>query len=80
MWECGQLGDKKPTSTIATLWWQLTQHFGLRGRQDHHSMRVEDFSFRKDEISIVHSLRRRNNKNKTKWPTPKKSAAVTKNV
>ena len=27
----------------------LTQNFGLQGRQEHHSMRVEDFSFRKDE-------------------------------
>ena len=34
---------------ITTLWWQLTQHFGLRGRQEHHSLRVEGFSFRKDE-------------------------------
>ena len=49
LWECGQLGDKTPKSIIATLWWQLTQHFGLRGRQEHHSMRVEDFSFQKNE-------------------------------
>ena len=49
LWECGQLGDKTHKSIIATLWWQLTQHFGLRGRQEYHSMRVEDFSFRKDE-------------------------------
>ena len=49
LWECGQLGDKTPKSIIATLWWQLTQHFGLRGRQEHHSMRVEDFSSRIDE-------------------------------
>ena len=46
-WGCGQLGDKTPKSIIATLWWQLTQHFVLRGRQEHHSMRAEDFSFRK---------------------------------
>ena len=31
LWECGQLGDKTPKSIIATLWWQLTQYFGLRG-------------------------------------------------
>ena len=49
LWECGQLGDKTPKSIIATLWWQLTQHFGLPGRQEHHSMRVEDFSFQKNE-------------------------------
>ena len=49
MWECGQLGGKTPKSIIATLWWKLTQHFGLQGRREHHSMRAEDFSFRKDE-------------------------------
>ena len=49
LWQTGQLGDRTPRSIISTLWWQLTQHFGLRGRQEHHSMRVEDFTFRKDE-------------------------------
>ena len=33
----------------ATLWWQLNQHFGLRGRQEHNSLRVEDSLFRKTE-------------------------------
>ena len=42
--------DKKsPFPCISTLWWQITQHFELRGRQVQHSMRVEDFFFRKDE-------------------------------
>ena len=27
------------------MWWILTQHFGLRGRQEHHSMNVEDYNF-----------------------------------
>ena len=49
LWECGQLGFKTPKSVIATLCWQLTQHFGLRGRQEHLPMRVEDFSFQIDE-------------------------------
>ena len=31
------------------VWLHLTQYFGLRGRQDHHSMTVEDFSFGLDE-------------------------------
>ena len=25
------------------MWWPLTQQFGLRGRQEHHGMRLEDF-------------------------------------
>ncbi|CAH3031546.1 unnamed protein product [Pocillopora meandrina] len=31
------------------MWWILTQHFGLRGRQEHHSMEVENFSFCVDD-------------------------------
>ena len=43
LWECGQLGSHSPSSIINTLWWKLTQHFGLRGRQEHHGMKLEDF-------------------------------------
>ena len=50
LWDCGQLDVKTPESVIATFLWQLTQHFGLRGRQEHHSMRAENFSFQKDKI------------------------------
>ena len=48
LWECGKLGDKTPKSIISTLWWQLTQQFGLRRKQEHHSVIAKDFSFRKD--------------------------------
>ena len=34
--------------------WLLTQYFGLRGRQEHHSMKVEDFSFGLDENNMEH--------------------------
>ena len=56
MRECGQLGDKTPESTIATLWWKLTQHFWLQGRREHQSMRVEDFSFRKYETGASYKV------------------------
>ena len=79
--ECSQLVGKTPKSMIATLWCQLTQHFGLRGRQEHHSMRVEDFYFRKDETGALYIVYAEGiAKNKAKWPTPQKSATVTKNV
>ncbi|XP_028407819.1 uncharacterized protein KIAA1958-like [Dendronephthya gigantea] len=26
------------------MWWLLTQHFGLRSRQEHHQMKMDDFS------------------------------------
>ena len=32
LWSCGQLCSSSPQSIINTLWWKLTQHFGLRGR------------------------------------------------
>ena len=35
LWECGQFGFHSPSSMINTLWWYLTQHFDLRGRQEH---------------------------------------------
>ena len=49
LWNCGQLGSHSPQALVNTIWWQLTQHFGLRGRQEHHSMQVEDFVFQKDD-------------------------------
>ena len=43
LWKSGKLGGNNPESLIQTMWWLLTQHFGLRGRQEHHGMRLEDF-------------------------------------
>ena len=47
LWSCGQFGSSTPASLINTIWWQFTQHFGLRGRQE--PMKVQDFSFKKDD-------------------------------
>ena len=52
LWECGQLGQNTPRSLINTVWWLLTMHFGLRGRQEHHDMSVEDFTIQKDDKGI----------------------------
>ena len=52
LWENGQLGDKTPWSLTNTVSWLLTMHFGLRGRQEHHDMKVEDFSFQKDDGGV----------------------------
>ena len=43
LWEYGRLGANNPTSLLYTNWWNLTQHLGLRGCQEHTSMMVEDF-------------------------------------
>ena len=50
LWECGQLGTHSPMSLINTIWWLFTLHFGLKGRQKHHSMTVSDFQFKKDDF------------------------------
>ena len=49
MWQCGQLGMHCGKSLINTLWLLFTQHFGLRGRQEHHDMKVEDYTFKIDD-------------------------------
>ena len=49
LWSEQSLGDCSPRVLSQTMWWILTQHFGLRGRQKHHSMEVEDFSFCVDD-------------------------------
>jgi len=52
LWSKGLLGSQSPKSLIATMWFLLTQHFGLRGCQEHHDMYVEDFSFSKDDNGV----------------------------
>ena len=49
LWESGQLGLANARSLTNTVWFLLTQHFGLRGRQEHHKMNVEDFTFKLDD-------------------------------
>ena len=43
LWTTGKLGDNSPNSLVRTMWFMCTQHFGLRGCQEHCTMRVEDF-------------------------------------
>ena len=49
LWTDKSLGNSSPRVLSQTMWWVLTQHFGLRGRQEHHSMEVEDFAFCVDD-------------------------------
>ena len=43
LWEKSQLGNQTPRFLINKMRWLLTMHFGLRGRQEHHDMMVENF-------------------------------------
>ena len=49
LWNCGELGWGNPRSLINTLWWLFTQHFGLRGRQGHRGMKIEDLTMKKSD-------------------------------
>ena len=52
LWKSGQLGSGNPRELIMSTWWLLTQHFGFRGRQEHHHMKVEDFCLQQDDDGI----------------------------
>lgn len=52
LWDNGKLGSSSPRVLCHTMWWILTQHFVLRGRQEHHSMNVEDFNLCRDDRGI----------------------------
>ena len=52
LWSKGVLGSHSPQSLIQTMWFLLTQQFGLRGCQEHHDMYVEDFAFSTDDNGI----------------------------
>ena len=53
LWNCEQLGSHSPLSLVNTMWWLLTQHFGLRGRQEHHAMMITDLAFKKSDLGKI---------------------------
>ena len=49
LWKEGRLGRHTPEVLLNTTWYLVSQHFGLRGRQENYDLRVEHFKFAKDE-------------------------------
>ena len=49
LWESGQLGCNSSRSLIQTVWWNNCLHFGMRGREEHHSLKIEQFPLEIDE-------------------------------
>ena len=45
LWNKGVLGVKTPKNLVFYL---LSQHFGTRGRQEHHQIRLEDLKWVRD--------------------------------
>ena len=56
LWKSGQLGNSSPRSLLNTIWRLISQHFGLRGCQEHYTMNVEDFTLKKDDTGNEFSI------------------------
>ena len=52
LWKESKFGSTTPEALVNTMWWTLTQHFGLRGRQEHHNMKLDDFQLCKDDKGV----------------------------
>ena len=44
-WQKDVLGSHDPINLNYTIFFQFTQHFGTRGCQEHHQLKVEDLKF-----------------------------------
>ena len=51
LWKYGQLGDKTPKSLIATVWWNNCIPLGMRGREEHYDLKMEDFVIEFDDMN-----------------------------
>ena len=49
LWESGQLGCNSSRSLIQTVWWNNCLYFGMRSREEHHSLKLEQFRLEIDE-------------------------------
>ena len=49
LWENGQLGCNSSRSLIQTIWWNNCLHFGMRGEEEHHNLKIEQFRLEIDE-------------------------------
>ena len=52
LWKAEKFGCKTPDALISSMWWLLTQFFGLRSRQEHHGMKMEDFQLCKNDEGV----------------------------
>ena len=51
MWESGVLGHSSPKSLNQTIFFQISQHFGTRGCQEHHQINMEDLKIVSNPIT-----------------------------
>ena len=67
LWESGQLGCNSSRSLVQTVWWNNCFHFGMRVREEHHSLKIEQFRLKIDKngryyISYTEGLTKTRNK------------------
>lgn len=48
-WKNGTFGVNNPDSLLNTIWWVIGSGFCLRGRSEHHQLKVDSFSLHVDE-------------------------------
>ena len=61
LWSKGLLGSQSPKSLMATIWFLLTQHFGSRGCQEHHSACMSKIFYSVKTTMASSTSRRKNN-------------------
>jgi len=49
LWNVGKFSIREPRALLRTVWWTITQHFGLRGREQHYRLNVEDLLLLHDD-------------------------------
>ena len=49
LWESIQLACNSSRSLTQTVWWNNCLHFGMRGREEDHSLKIEQFRLEIDE-------------------------------
>ena len=67
VWENGQLSCNSSRHLIQTVGWNNCLHFGMRGKEEHHSLKIEQFRLEIDEngrhyISYTEGLSKTRNK------------------
>ena len=67
VWESGQLSCNSSRHLIQIICWNNCLHFGMRGKEEHHSLKIEQFRLEIDEngrsyISYTEGLSKTGNK------------------
>ena len=52
LWEAEKFGSKTREALTSSIWWLLTQFFGLRDLQEHQAMKMEDFQLCKNDKGV----------------------------